>query len=412
LNIITTENITTVLDLDLIQTLAVAAIIFYIGMIIKKRIKFIDKLNIPSAVVGGLLFAGINLILHDRYLNIKFTTTAQPLFMVLFFTTIGTGASLPLLKKGGKYVVIFFLMSTVFCFVQNFIGMGIASAFSVNPLLGVVAGSVTLVGGPATGMAFAQLFENAGVTGAHTIAITAATFGIVCGGILGGPVGTYLIRKHNLTSNKPKSSKELQHELNSDSQIVKIEIDREDSSLMMNIIVAAVAMGIGSIVSFYFQSFGWTLPAYIGAMIIASIFRNVDDKTYILKIDQNTMELIGSIALNIFLVVALMDLKLWELVHLAVPLAAILIAQVIVVMLFSLTLSYQIMGKNYESAVTASGFIGFVLGTTANAMANMKTLVAKFGPAPRAFLVVPMVGAFFIDFTNAIIITLFLNWLN
>jgi ESS family glutamate:Na+ symporter len=412
LNIITTENITTVLDLDLIQTLAVAAIIFYIGMIIKKRIKFIDKLNIPSAVVGGLLFAGINLILHDRYLNIKFTTTAQPLFMVLFFTTIGTGASLPLLKKGGKYVVIFFLMSTVFCFVQNFIGMGIASAFSVNPLLGVIAGSVTLVGGPATGMAFAQLFENAGVTGAHTIAITAATFGIVCGGILGGPVGTHLIRKHKLTSDRLNSSKELQHELNTDSQIVKTEIDREDSGLMMNIIVAAIAMGIGSIVSFYFQSFGWTLPAYIGAMIIASIFRNFDDKTSWFNIDQNTMELIGSISLNIFLVVALMDLKLWELVHLAVPLAAILIGQVIVVMLFSLTLSYQIMGKNYESAVTASGFIGFVLGTTANAMANMKTLVAKFGPAPRAFLVVPMVGAFFIDFTNAIIITLFLNWLN
>jgi ESS family glutamate:Na+ symporter len=180
---------------------------------------------------------------------------------------------------------------------------------------------------------------------------------------------------------------------------------------MMSIVIAAAAMGLGSIVSFYIQSLGWTLPAYIGAMLIASVLRNIDDKTKLFKIDFPVMELLGTISLNIFLVVALMDLKLWELVHLAIPLAAILFFQVIAVVLFSITISFRMMGKDYESAVMASGFIGFVLGTTANAMANMKTLVGKFGPAPRAFLVVPMVGAFFIDFTNAIIITLFLNWL-
>jgi ESS family glutamate:Na+ symporter len=193
--------------------------------------------------------------------------------------------------------------------------------------------------------------------------------------------------------------------------MVTIEADREDSSLVMNIIVAAIAMGLGSIVSYYFSSLGWTLPAYIGAMLVASVLRNIDDVSGVFKIDQKVMELVGTIALNVFLVVALMDLKLWELLHLAGPLAVILLAQVAVVVLFTATACFRLMGRDYEAAVMSSGFIGFVLGTTANAVANMKTLVGKYGPAPRAFLVVPMVGAFFIDFTNAIIITGFLNWI-
>ncbi|TAK56649.1 MAG: sodium:glutamate symporter, partial [Bacteroidetes bacterium] len=264
---------------------------------------------------------------------------------------------------------------------------------------------------PATGLAFAPQFEQAGLTGAATLAITAATFGIVCGGIIGGPVGTYLIKRLSLHSKSNIAVKELKHELEASSNVVSIDIEKEDSNLVISIIVAAVAMGLGSVVSYYFESKGWTLPAYIGAMLVASLFRNVDDFTKRIKIDQQAMELLGTIALNIFLVVALMDLKLWELLHLAGPLAAILLAQAFVVALFSLTISYWIMGKDYESAVMASGFIGFVLGTTANAVANMRTLVSKYGAAPRAFLIVPMVGAFFIDFANSIIITGFLNWL-
>ncbi|MBI3189464.1 MAG: sodium/glutamate symporter [Ignavibacteriales bacterium] len=405
----TTEILT--LKLDIIQTLAIACVVYFLGMVLRRNLPILERLNIPSAVIGGLLFAALNLLLHDRFLNLKFETATQPLFMVLFFTTIGVSASLPLLKKGGVQVLIFLIMSTVFCFVQNFVGMGISSLFGVHPLLGVMAGSVTLVGGPATGLAFAPLFEQAGLTGAGTLAITAATFGIVCGGILGGPVGTSLIKRYNLRASKSVSKSELQHELADESPTISVEIEREDSNLVMTIIIASAAMGLGSIVSYYFQSLGWTLPAYIGAMLVASIFRNVDDGTKWLKIDQQAMELIGTIALNIFLVVALMDLKLWELLHLAGPLTAILLAQVIVVVLFSLTFSFWVMGKDYESAVMASGFIGFVLGTTANAVANMKTLVGKYGAAPRAFLIVPMVGAFFIDFTNALIITGFLNWL-
>ena len=190
-----------------------------------------------------------------------------------------------------------------------------------------------------------------------------------------------------------------------------VEVDREDSALIRNLVVLALAMGLGSIVSGYIQSLGITLPAYIGAMLVASVLRNLDDATGWLRIDQRTMEFVGNLALNIFLVVALMNLRLWELAGLALPLSVILVVQVLVVLVFALTASFRLMGRDYDSAVMASGFVGFVLGTTANAVANMRALVARFGPAPRAFLVVPLVGAFFIDFANALIITLFVNWL-
>lgn len=399
------------LELDLIQTLAVASIMFFTGMWLRKRVACLDRLNIPAAVIGGLLFAFINLILHDQFLNLKFDISMQSLCMVLFFTSIGTSARIPLLKKGGMQVIMFFVMATLFCFVQNFVGMGVSALFDVNPLFGVMAGSVTLVGGPATGMAFAPLFEESGLNGASTIAITAATFGIVCGGILGGPAGTYLIQRFSLRPKKESTAKELRQELSEEAPKISIEIEKEDSAFVMTIIIAAMAMGMGSILSYYFQMAGLTLPAYIGAMIIGAVLRNIDDQKGWFRMDQKTLDFAGGVALNIFLVVALMDLKLWELLHLAAPLAAVLSVQVILVLLFAMMVSFRVMGRDYESAVIASGFIGFVLGTTANAVANMRTIVSKYGAAPRAFLVVPMVGAFFIDFTNAIIITFFINWL-
>jgi glutamate:Na+ symporter, ESS family len=268
------------------------------------------------------------------------------------------------------------------------------------------------VGGPATGLAFAPVFEQAGLRGAAPLALTAATAGIVCGGLVGGPVGTYLIRRFGLTSATPRAAatRELEAELETPSETLVVEVDREDTSLMRNMGVLALAMGLGSLVSAWIQARGITMPGYIGAMLVASLLRNLDDGTRWFRIDQRAMEFVGNLALNIFLVVALMSLKLWELAGLALPLLVILLVQVVLVLLFALTVSFRTMGKDYESAVMASGFIGFVLGTTANAVANMRALVARYGAAPRAFLIVPLVGAFFIDFTNALIITGFVNW--
>jgi ESS family glutamate:Na+ symporter len=204
---------------------------------------------------------------------------------------------------------------------------------------------------------------------------------------------------------------ELERELQSAPDTIVLDVESEDSALAINLIVTGAAMGLGSIVSISFQSLGWTLPAYIGAMLVASLLRNIDDATGWFRINARAMELIGGISLNIFLVVALMDLKTWELLNLALPLLTILTVQVLAVVLFVLAVGYRLMGSDYDSAVMGSGFIGFVLGTVANAIANMRTLVSSFGPSPRAFIVVPMVGAFFIDFVNALIIVWFINWL-
>lgn len=399
------------INLDLIQTLAIAGIVYLTGILLKKKTKIFERLNIPSAVLGGLIFAVFNLVAHDRFLNIKYDTSMQSLCMVLFFTSIGTNASLALLKKGGKQVVWFLVISSAFCVVQNLTGIGVATLFDVPKLFGVMAGSVTLVGGPATGLAFSPLFEEMGLKGAETIAITSATFGIVCGGLLGGPAGTFLIQKFHLKKEIKKLTERAKAELAETDEVLSIDTTNEDSGFTISLINTVIIMGLGGIVSFFIAKSGVTLPAYIGAMIVGAVFRNINDKTQWINIDQKSIDFAGGIALNIFLTVALMDLKLWELLHLAIPLSAILLTQVIVVILFALIVTFLTMGKDYESAVMSSGFIGFMLGTTANAMVVMKTIVAKYGVAPRAFLVVPLVGAFFIDYINALVITVFANLL-
>ncbi|HEX5152342.1 MAG TPA: sodium/glutamate symporter [Parafilimonas sp.] len=396
-------------DLDLIQTLAIAGIVFLTGMMLKRKIGILERLNIPSAVLGGLVYATVNFILHDRILNVNCNTSMQSLCMVLFFTSIGTNARLALLKKGGKQVVVFLVIASVFCVVQNMAGIGVATLFHVPKLFGIMAGSVTLVGGPATGLAFSPLFEEMGLKGAATIAITSATFGIVFGGLLGGPAGTFLIRKFNLKEKVINTGERTKTELTETDEIISIDPTPENTGFTISLVNTVIIMGLGSIASFFIAKAGITLPEYIGAMIVGAAFRNINDKKQWLNIDQKTIDYAGGIALNTFLTVALMDLKLWELFHLAIPLLAILIVQVIVVILFGLTVTFLAMGKNYESAVMSSGFIGFMLGTTANAMVVMKTIVAKYGAAPHAFLVVPLVGAFFIDYVNALVITVFAN---
>lgn len=399
-----------VLTLDLLQTLTLAAVVYYAGVLLRRWIPLLTRLNIPSAVVGGLLFAAVVFVCRDRFLNLQLATMGQPLLLVAFFTTIGMGASAALLRAGGLGVAVFLVFATVVCVGQNLLGMGVASALGENPLMGVMAGSVTLMGGPATGLAFAPEFTKAGLQGADVLAITAAVFGIVCGGLAGGPVGTWLIHRHRLKSAGQPGTGTTTGVPEGPREIV-VHVEQEDTAIIRNLAILALAMGIGSIVSRYIQATGFTLPAYIGAMIIACGLRNLDDATSWLRIDEHAMEFMGGIALNIFLVVALMDLKIWELAGQALPLFVILAVQLAFLVVLAILVSYRLMGRDYDSAVMAGGFIGFAMGTTANAVANMRTLAGRFGPAPRAFLVVPLVGAFFIDFINALVITGFVNWL-
>ena len=404
--------------LDLIHTLAFCGIVLFIGYGIRRAIPILARYNLPAPVLGGLLIAVLILILRRYDVTIfQFDTTLQIPLMIAFFTTIGFGASVALLRVGGPQVFLFFIIASGFAVMQNVIGILVAMPFGLHPLFGVLAGSVTLTGGPATGLAFAPYFEQAGVPGASSVAVATAMAGIVSGALIGGPVCTYLIDRHKL---KSQHKSPIQVPVGTAENIVEERMpegvtatpegeDVESYALMKSLVIILVAMWIGSWVSGMFASMKFTLPAYIGAMLVAALIRNFDDLTKWVGLSQRVLDDIGNVSLSLFLVMALMNLKLWELAALAIPLLMIIFAQVVAVVLVCLWPVFQLMGRDYEAAVMNGGFIGFMLGTTANAMAVMRTIVDRYGPAPKAFLVAPMVGAFFIDFTNALIITGFLN---
>jgi ESS family glutamate:Na+ symporter len=401
------------LELDLIHTLAFGGVALLLGYGLRNTIPPLARYNIPAPVVGGLLVALIVLVWRNfGEVPVRFDTTLQSPLMIAFFTTIGFGASLSLLRSGGPQVLLFLVIATIFAIAQNVLGMAVAWLFGLNPLFGVLTGSVTLTGGPATGLAFAPLFEEAGVPAAASVAVAAAMAGIVFGGIVGGPVGTVLVDRFNLrsTSRAPAKQAARSHAANvEESQPGAAEDSAATFAVLKNVVMILVAMWIGSWVSKWFAALDLTLPAYIGAMLVAAVIRNFDDLTGWLGLSMRIIDVIGAVALSLFLVLALMTLRLWELSALALPLVVTLVLQVILVMLAARWLVFYLMGRDYEAAVMSGGFIGFMLGTTANAMAVMSTLTERHGPAPRAFLVAPMVGAFFIDFTNAIIITVTVN---
>jgi ESS family glutamate:Na+ symporter len=406
---------------DLIQTLAFAGAVLFLGYGIKKFVRPLARYNIPAPVIGGLLVAVALWIARDQGTTLfTFETTLQTPLMIAFFTSVGYAASLSLLRVGGPQVLLLFALATIFAILQNVIGIVIAVPFGLDPLFGVLAGSVTLTGGPATGLAFAPEFEAAGVTGAATIAVATAMGGIVIGGLAGGPLGTRLIERGRLRAPdvrvrpSPHSATDvIEERVPQAVEPRPTEVpggEDEGSYVLLKAVVSLlVAMWAGGYVSQWMSGLGITLPAYIGAMLVAAIIRNIDDFTGFIKLPERAIDDVGNVALSLFLVMALMTLKLWELAGLALPILVILLAQVTVVALFSLWPLFKLMGRDYQAAVISGGFVGFMLGTTANAMANMRSLVERYGPAPRAFLVVPMVGAFFIDFTNAIVITIFLN---
>jgi ESS family glutamate:Na+ symporter len=403
------------LSLDLIQTVAFAGVILFLGYGLRRLVPPLGRVNIPAPVCGGLPVAGILAILYFNDVQpLKFDTVLQVPLQNTFFTSIGFAASLSLLKRGGPLVFLFFIISLVVAALQNILGGAVAWALGQHPLMGVLAGSVTLTGGPATGLAFAPLFEQAGVPGAATLAVAAAMVGIVAGGVMGGPIGTYLVERiprGTAPSKRPTGTLEnlAEAQVPATAQVTPPDEDAEAYVLLKHLVVMIVTVALGVVVSGWLTQAGMTLPAYIGAMLVAAVFRNIDDATGMFGLSQKVIDDIGTIALSLFLVMALMTLRLWELAGLVIPLLVILAAQVALIAVICLYAVTRLMGRDYDAAVMSGGFCGFMLGTSANAMANMGALVEKYGPAPKAYLVVPLVGAFFIDFANALLITFFLN---
>jgi glutamate:Na+ symporter, ESS family len=402
------------LTLDLIQTTALAAVVLFAGYGIRRRVAVLDRFNIPAPVVGGFLFAALALGLRQAdILQLQFDTTLQSPFMIAFFTCIGLGASLGLLKIGGPQVLLFWLLASIMAILQNAAGVALASAMDVHPFLGLLTGSITMTGGHGTGAAFGKLMEEQYMfPGAVTLAMAAATFGLVSGGLLGGPLGTRLIRRNRL---EPAPAPVITAPRGFEAAAINEEIEPEAEGeaptaylLLKVLTVILVCMWLGGLLSGWLGQFV-TLPGYIGAMIVAAVVRNLADMTRVVRIEARVVDDIGTIALSLFLTMALMSLKLWELLDLALPMLVILLVQVILLAMFTYWITFRLMGRDYDAAVMAGGHCGFGLGATPNAVANMRSLEERFGPAPRAFLVVPMVGAFFIDFTNAIIITTYMN---
>jgi len=384
--------------IDAVQMVGLACAGIGLGEWLKRRIGLLRRLSIPVPIAGGMVFAVLAAALHGRLVNVEANTELRDLLMIAFMTTIGLSARLQLLRESSGRVVMLLGLASFGAILQNALGMGMAAAFGLDARVGILAGSVALTGGPATAVAFGSTFERMGVPAATEVGMASATFGITVAGLLGAYIGARLIRRYELSPTQvatPAAKK-------------KLAIGGP-AEWLRAVVAIGISMGLGNLLSGAIQRKGIILPAYIGAMIVAAVLRNLDDRWHFARLAQEDIDGIGRIVLYLFIVMALITLRLWELAALALPLVAILAAQVALCWLMCVAMSFPLMGRDYESAVTASGFCGFMLGITANAMACMEELVEAYGAAPRSFLIVPVVGAFLIDFTNSLIVTAMAN---
>jgi ESS family glutamate:Na+ symporter len=424
------------------NTVLLAIPVLLLGEILVRRIRFLSRFNIPAPVVGGLLIALVFVLSnalcmrgHPEFLLVKFdsnvrdswwtwwvttgpewltnpeTDVNRP-FLVAFFTCIGLNASWALAKRGSVQVLSFLAVGAVLAVLQNILGVVIAKMLGVSPLLGLVCGSVTMTGGIGTAMGFSPLITEAGLTGAAVLGVAAATFGLITGGLVGGPIGGWLIRKHNLT---PSAAPGVHLELGQSGESGILNDFRAlfgyRGQFLLHVLLLLSCIKLGTYVAVLIQQTGLKFPVYMGAMLLGVAVRNAVDLSGGRWIKTEVVDTLSSVLLGIFLAVAMMSLKLIELANAALPMLIILAAQVVLMAVFAWFVTFRVMGRDYEAAVMTSGHCGFGLGATPNAVANMKSLVETFGPAPRAFLVVPIVGAFLLDFLNAINITAFVNFL-
>lgn len=408
-----------------VETLGLAAVFLVFGHFIKNRIPFLERYFIPAPIIGGLLFSILMLIGHQtQVFELVLNDDMRDLLLMLFFTTIGFTASLEMLKKGGIAVAVFLLACTILVLIQNIVGVGLATVLGTNPLIGLAVGSVSLTGGHGTSAAFGPLFEEYGAVGALPAAIAAATWGLVAGSIIGGPVGWRLLRRYQLKGPAHEAEGAKGHELAQSGTIAQglgedkqigsqsHKDDAQDGRQLpistLSMVLLFIAAGLGGALLKWVQQYGVTVPAYLGAMIIAALIRNLYDwrRGDFPVAEMNT---ISMVSLSFFLVLALMSMRLWELAHVFGPVLIILIVQTIIVFFFAYFVTFRMMGKDYDAATLAVGHCGVGLGATPNAMANIQTFTKANGPSPKAFFVIPIVGSLFIDFINAIVITVFIN---
>lgn len=392
-----------IIHLDMYQTLAIAVVVLMLGQFLKMKINFLEKFCVPAPVVGGLIFAIFTCVCYVTGIaEFDFDDTLREVCMVFFFTSVGFQANLKVLKKGGKSLIVFVLLVVVLIFAQNFLAVGVASMLGLNKLIGMCTGSIPMVGGHGTAGAFGPVLEDFNISGATTICTAAATFGLVAGSLIGGPIGRKLIEKKNLLSTVVPED---------DSLLVEDEKKHERHTNMYAIAVfqLIIAVGIGTIFSKLLTLTGMTFPVYIGAMIATALIRNIDEYTGKFNIHMGEINDVGGISLSLFLGIAMITLKLWQLSDLALPLVVLLMIQVVLIYVFARYVVFNIMGRDYDAAILAAGTCGFGMGATPNAMANMQVLCEKYAPSVKAYLLIPLIGSLFADFINSLVITLFIN---
>ena len=393
------------IQLDMYQTLAIAVLVLLLGRYLKKKIYVLEKFCIPAPVIGGLLFAIMTCICYVTSLaEFSFDDTLREVCMVFFFTSVGFQANLKVLKTGGKSLIIFLGLVISLILLQNFTAVGLAKLLGLNPLIGMCTGSIPMVGGHGTAGAFGPVLEDLNISGATTICTAAATFGLIFGSLIGGPLGKRLIEKHNLM--KTVSNED-------DSLLVEDEKKHERHTNMYAeaVFQLILAIGLGTIFSMLLTKTGMTFPIYIGAMLAAALMRNICEYTKITTIHMGEINDLGGICLSLFLGIAMITLKLWELASLAMPLVILLTAQVILIIIFTYIIEYNIMGRDYDAAILVAGTCGFGMGATPNAMANMQAVCDRYAPSVKAYLLIPLVGSLFADFLNSLAITFFINLL-
>ena len=405
---------------NLMQTVGFAIMVYYIGKFLRSKINFFQRFCVPAPVIGGFLFAIIRFLLQvGGIATFEFDQALQNPFMMVFFTAIGVGADLDTLKKGGKGFLIFWLISAILVLGQDTIGLVLAKVLRQNPLLGLICGSVTMVGGHGSAGAWGSTFAQLGLDNAKTFGLAAATFGVIMGSLIGGPVGSTLINRKNLSGNKSKSSNYddvLEHlEENNAGEGYERVIPLQAGDFIKVLGLIFVSIGFGSILQEFIRTHvsimgkELNLPAYVTSMIIAGIFVNTIGKEGRLMVNQRANSICGDVGLNVFLVMALIDINLIDLKEVAGPMLVILFAQTIFMIFFAYVITFWAMGRNYDAAVLSGGMCGFGMGATYNALANMDSITERFGPSPKAYFILPMVGAFAIDITNSVFITIFLN---
>jgi ESS family glutamate:Na+ symporter len=392
------------LQLDFYGTLVAASLVLLLGRGLVTRVGFLRTYNIPEPVAGGLLVALALLALRGLDIEVRFDTSLQTPLMLAFFATIGLSADFASLKKGGRRVGIFLLAVIGLLVVQNAMGIGLATALGLDPLMGLLTGSVTLAGGHGTGAAWSATFsEKYGLASASELAMASATFGLVLGGLIGGPVARLLINRvqvPGLEQAKPGMPRGFEQP-NKERSITPF-------SFIETLALIAVSLLAGSLLNGLLKDTAFELPTFVCVLFVGVVLRNGLSALGLYQVFEREVSVLGNVSLSLFLAIALMSLKLWDLAALALPIFIILAAQTLVMALFAMFVTFRVMGSNYDAAVLAAGHCGFGLGATPTAIANMQAVTQRYGPSQIAFLVVPMVGAFFIDIINVIVIKLYL----